>query len=478
MSGRVWRGRILGSAVVWGMAVCVALGQQAKVESAAEKQFGAWLAAFNSGDRATLLQFLEKSYPKRVPEIDGVMGFREMTGGFELKKPEEITATRFSALMKERDSDQFARLTMEVEEAEPHQIKGVELRACPTPAEFRVARLSESELISGVRKVAEERTAADKFSGAVAISKSGRIIFEQAYGLADREKKTPNTLQTQFRMGSMNKMFTATAILQLAQAGKLKLTDPLGKHLTDYPNKDLAMKVTLHHLLIHTGGTGDFFGPEFDKHRLELKTLQDYVKLYGARGLEFEPGSRWAYSNYGFLLLGLVVEKASGQDYYAYVREHIFKPAAMTSSDSLPEEEAVAGRSVGYTKFDGNKEWKPNTDTLPYRGTSAGGGYTTVGDLEKFATALLNHKLLDAEHTELLTTGHADTPRGNKYAYGFMDNQEDGVRWFGHGGGAPGMNGDLRIYPKSGYVIAVLANMDPQAAERIASYVSNRLPVS
>jgi len=312
----------------------------------------------------------------------------------------------------------------------------------------------------------------------VAISKSGRIIFEQVYGLADREKKTPNTLQTQFRMGSMNKMFTATAILQLAQAGKLKLTDPLGKHLTDYPNKDLAMKVTIHHLLIHTDGTGDFFGPEFDKHRLELKTLQDYVKLYGARGLEFEPGSRWAYSNYGFLLLGLVVEKASGQDYYAYVREHIFKPAAMTSSDSLPEEEAVAGRSVGYTKFDGNKEWKPNTDTLPYRGTSAGGGYTTVGDLEKFATALLNHKLLDAEHTELLTTGHADTPRGNKYAYGFMDNQEDGVRWFGHGGGAPGMNGDLRIYPKSGYVIAVLANMDPQAAERIASYVSNRLPVS
>ena len=198
--------------------------------------------------------------------------------------------------------------------------------------------------------------------------------------------------------------------------------------------------------------------------------------MYGARGLEFEPGSKWSYSNYGFLLLGIVVEKASGQDYYEYVREHVFKPAGMTSSDSLPEEQAVAGRSIGYTKMDGSARWVTNADTLPYRGTSAGGGYTTVEDLQRFASGLLNHKFLDAERTELLTTGHADTPRGTKYAYGFMDNNEEGVRWFGHGGGAPGMNGDLRIFPRSGYVIAVLANMDPQAADRISSYVTNRLP--
>lgn len=469
------RGMALAAALL--LAACGCFAQQAP-DTAAGKQFAAWLTAFNSGDRATLLQYLEKNYPQRVSEIDGVLQFRAMTGGFELKKVESSEATKLIVLVKEKDSDQFARLSLEVEEAEPHKVKGVvELRACPTPAEFKQARMSESELVASVKKLAETRAAEDKFSGAVAISKNGKTIFAQAYGLADREKKTPNTLATQFRMGSMNKMFTATAILQLAQAGKLKLTDPLGKYLTDYPNQDVKTKVTIHQLLTHTGGTGDFFGPEFDKHRLELKTLQDYVKLYGTRAPEFEPGSRWEYSNYGFLLLGLIVQRVSGQDYYEYVREHIFKPAGMTSSDSLPEEQAVPGRSIGYTKFDGSKDWKPNTDTLPYRGTSAGGGYTTVEDLQRFASALLNHKLLDTEHTELLTTGHADTPRGEKYAYGFMDNREDGVRWFGHGGGAPGMNGDLRIYPESGYVIAVLANMDPQAAERIASYVSNRLPV-
>ena len=124
----------------------------------------------------------------------------------------------------------------------------------------------------------------------------------------------------------------------------------------------------------------------------------------------------------------------------------------------------------------GSATWKPNTDTLPYRGTSAGGGYSTVGDLLAFATAVQNHKLLDAEHTDLLTTGHTQISEGEKYAYGFMDKTEAGVRSFGHGGGAPGMNGELTIYPASGYVIVVLANLDPPAASRPADFVGNRLP--
>ena len=273
----------------------------------------------------------------------------------------------------------------------------------------------------------------------------------------------------------MNKMFTAVAVLQLAQSGKIKLTAPLGEYLTDYPNGNLATKVTIHHLLTHTGGTGDFFGPEFDAHRLELRTLQDYVKLYGKRDVEFEPGSKWKYSNYGFLLLGLVVEKASGQNYYDYLREHVYAPAGMASTDSLPEVQNGPRRSVGYTAGE-SETWKPNTDTLPYRGTSAGGGYSTVEDLQRFAEALRNHKLLDAHYTELLTIGKIETGGGDKYAYGFMDRTVSGVRSIGHGGGAPGMNGDLTIYPESGYVVAVLANMDPPAAGRVASFIGNRLP--
>ena len=444
-------------------------------DTAAARQFTAWLAAFNSGDRATLLQYLQKNRPSEADKVDDLLGFRQRTGGFELKKTEESTATRFVALVKERDSDQFARIVIEVAAEEPHLVTSVELRAIPRPPDFAIPRTSEAEALAAVRQQLEKAVAADRFAGAVIVAKNGKPVFSQASGLADREKKISNQLGTQFRMGSMNKMFTAVAVLQLVQAGKIKLTDPLGKFLPDYANKDVASKVTVHHLLTHTGGTGDFFGPEFDAHRLELRTLQDYVKLYEKRDLKFEPGSRWEYSNYGFLLLGVIVEKVSGQSYYDYVREHVFKPAGMTSTDSLPESESVPGRSIGYTREDG-ADWKPNTDTLPWRGTSAGGGYSTVEDLLRFANAIQSHKLLDAEHTDLLVTGKAETGRGDKYAYGFTDSTEAGVRCFGHGGGAPGMNGELKICPQSGYVIAVLANLDPPAAQRVAEFLGSRLP--
>jgi CubicO group peptidase (beta-lactamase class C family) len=334
--------------------------------------------------------------------------------------------------------------------------------------------MSESELISALRKKLEADSAADHFSGAVLVARNGKPVFAQAYGLADREKKVPNTLKTRFRIGSMNKMFTATSVLQLAQGGKLGLDDSVAKYLTDYPNKDIATKVTIRQLLTHTGGTGDIFGPDFEKHRLELRTLQDYIKLYGNRAPQFEPGSRWEYSNYGFILLGAIIEKVSGQSYYDYVREHVYAPAGMTSCGSEPEHVNVLDRSIGYTRMAG-PELRPNIDTLPYRGTSAGGGYSNVEDLLKFADALQNHKLLNPEFTDMLTTGKVDA-HGARYAFGFEDQMINGVRCFGHGGGAPGMNGDLEICPGPGYVIAVLANMDPPAAGHVSEFITNRLP--
>jgi CubicO group peptidase (beta-lactamase class C family) len=448
-------------------------------DTPAGHQFFGWLDAFNSGDKAKLEQFLKEHYPTRAGDndVNGQMQFREQTGGFEFKDFDrsESNGTKFVGIVQERGSDNFARFVMEVSTDEK-TITSLSLNIVPRPAKFALPRMTERDALAALRDKLKQEAAADRFSGAALVAKNGTPIFTSAYGLADRDKKIPNTTNTKFRIGSMNKMFTATAVLQLAQSGKLKLTDPLGKYLTDYPNKNIATKVTIEQLLSHTGGTGDFFGPEFDKHRLELKTLEDYAKLYGAREPQFEPGSRWEYSNYGFLLLGLVVQKASGEDYYAYVREHIYKPAGMNSTDSLPEDQGVPDRSIGYTKFGGGATWKPNTDTLPYRGTSAGGGYSTVGDLLAFATAVQNHKLLDEKHTDLLTTGHTAVAQGEKYAYGFMDKTEAGVRSFGHGGGAPGMNGDLRIYPLSGYVIVVLANLDPPAASRPADFIGNRLP--
>ena len=322
-----------------------------------------------------------------------------------------------------------------------------------------------------------EEAAADRFSGAVLVTRNGEVLFSDAVGLADRDRAIPNTLQTRFRIGSMNKMITAVAILQLVEAGELELTAPVGDYLTDYPNPDVATTVTIHHLLTHTGGTGDIFGPDFDAHRDELRTHHDYVELYGSRSPEFDPGTTWAYSNYGFVLLGAIIEAVTGQTYYDYVNDHIYQPAGMTATGSLPETEAVPDRSIGYTTQTPGGQWHPNTDTLPYRGTAAGGGYSTVEDLTRFAEALLNQRLLKRDSTDLLFTAKVDSGPGAGYAYGFEDQRDiDGSGPVGHSGGAPGMNGDLRIYPNSGNVVAVLANLDPPAAQRISSYLHPRLP--
>jgi D-alanyl-D-alanine carboxypeptidase len=438
----------------------------------AERQFRAWLAAFNAGDRAKYEAFLREAFPSRAARVDGDMNFLMRTGGFDFLRVESATQTIVTCLVEERAWSGVARAVMEVEAAAPHRITRLEVNLAPRPADLAVRRLSGAELAAALRAKVDAQAAGGRFQGAVLVAHRGKVLYSGAWGLADREAGTPNTLETRFRMGSMNKMFTATAIMQLVQSGKVRLDAPLGTYLTDYPNRDVATKVTVHHLLTHTGGTGDIFGPQFAEHRLALKTLEDYVKLYGARGLEFEPGSRWQYSNYGFLLLGVIVERVSGQSYYDYVRDHVFKPAGMTGSGSEPEDVAVPGRAKGYMQQKG--AWVLNTDTLPYRGTSAGGGYTTVGDLLRFASALTGHVLLDARHATLLTTGKVDSG-GGKYAYGFGETIEDGVRSFGHSGGAPGMNGDLRIFPDSGYVVAALANTG-FGASQVVSWVSERLP--
>jgi CubicO group peptidase (beta-lactamase class C family) len=445
-------------------------------DTPAANQAKGWLEVFNSGDVEARRAFLQKNYPSRLERFDRETEMRRVTGGFDVMKVAESTPTKIVLLVQERLADQFAQFTVEVEPAPPHGIKQFQLQMLPRPSEFAIRHLNDNELVTSLRKRLDEVVAADLFSGAVLVAKDGKPVFAQAYGLADREKKTPNTLKTRFRIGSMNKMFTAVATLQLVQNGKLDLKAPFGNYLTDYPNKDVASKVTIEHMLSHTGGMGNIFGPDFNKNRLDLKTLHDYVKLYGNRGPEFEPGSRWQYSNYGFLLLGVIVEKVSGQNYYDYVRDHIFKPAGMIATASEPEDQEVVDRSVGYMRPSG-ADWQRNTDTLPYRGTSAGGGYSTVEDLLKFATALQTNKLLKPQYTEMLTTGKVETPNGGKYAYGFLDATINGTRCFGHGGGAPGMNGELKICPGPGYVVAVLANLDPPAATRVANFITNRLPI-
>lgn len=346
------------------------------------------------------------------------------------------------------------------------------LLACSIAFAQAPLRTSEAAAITALSQRAAELAAEDKFSGQLLVARPGKILLDQSWGMADREAGKPVTADSRFRIGSMNKMFTAVAILQLVEAGKIGLSEPLARYLPDYPNKELAAKVTIRHLLTHTGGTGDIFGPGFATYRLALRDHDAYLRQFGARALLKEPGAAFQYSNYGYVLLGAVIERVSGMNYYDYVEQKVYRPAGMKDTGSLPEEVEVRERAKGYMWRGG--AWQPNTDTLPYRGMAAGGGYSTTRDLLAFAQALEAGKLVSKAMLDQATEAGGV---GDGFGLGFMHDGEGISRMYGHNGGAPGMNGALWVYPNAGYVVIGLSNMDPDAATRAMIFFTRRMPL-
>lgn len=339
-------------------------------------------------------------------------------------------------------------------------------------------KLTESEIVVHLNSMLEKAEVEDSFSGAVLLAKNGKAIFEKAVGFANKETKVRNKATTRFNLGSINKSFTSVAIAQLAQQGKLAYSDTIAKLLPDYPNKAIAEKVTVHQLLTHSSGLGDYLDREAVA---QIKTLKDLLPLFVNQPLLFEPGQKLQYSNSGYVVLGLIIERLSGQSYYDYVREYIFKPAGMTRTDSYERDQKVADLAVGYTNMGPADQQtvpepaprRPNTATLAGKGSSAGGGYSTVDDMLRFANALSTNSLLTPEFTEIMFTGGGvQKPAGPGRGYGFMQNQTSGVRIVGNGGGGPGVNAMFRMYFGPGYTVVVLSNYDPPAAERIASKIN------
>lgn len=321
-----------------------------------------------------------------------------------------------------------------------------------TLAEQIASTPSPNALAHQIKNYLADQLLTDTFSGVVVLARNDQIIFSGVYGSASKEYGVPNELDTRFNLGSINKLMTRIAIVQLVEQHKLNYDDTIGAVVPDYPNKEAAAKVTVRELLEMSSGIGDFFGPQYaaiSKDR--LRTLADYLPLFASKPLAFPPGTKHQYSNGGFVVLGLMIERRSGLSYYDYVKTHIFEPAGMTASGWFDRDATTAGIATGYTK-DGangpNQMWCNNVYTTPERGSSAGGGYANAPDLLKFASALEAGKLLDAADTTTVLGG--------------------GI---GVAGGAPGINADVEIDPASGYVLIVLSNYDPPSAERVAATI-------
>ena len=437
-------------------------------DSPALQVFKQWLDAFNSNDAAKISAFWQTYGGNATGDHSANdLRLREMTGGMTIFKVVEDTGSHLVVLMKERRGA-YSESTLDLATTHPPTIARISGHPVPSPEDAADRASSDEDLAKKVQKHIAQMQGDGAFSGAILIAHHGNMVLDQAWGMADTTRQIKNTTDTQFCIGSMNKMFTSVAILQLVGQGKLALDKPIASYWPDYPNKDLASRVTIRELLSHTGGTGDIFTPEYEAHRMETRTLADYVVLFGNRPVRFEPGTRMEYSNYGFILLGRIIELVSGEPYEKYVREHIFVPAGMQHTDSRPESDQVEGRAIGY--MHGPNGFTPNTAMMPWSGTSAGGGYSTVQDLRLFTEALQEGKLLNPTLLKAATTGDAVHP---DYGMGFY---VLGNGAYGHGGGAQGINGELHILPHSGYVLVALANRDPRMASDMVNFIASTLP--
>jgi D-alanyl-D-alanine carboxypeptidase len=346
-------------------------------------------------------------------------------------------------------SERITRVGILVGDAGPRE-------GAPPPPDVRQT-MSPAELVQSLDGYLSPLAASQAFSGVVLVAKKGVPVYEKAFGLADRERKVSNTVATRFNIGSINKIFTKTAIAQLVSQNKLKLSDTLGALLPDYPNAE-TKTATVDQLLSHQGGIADFFGPAYDQAPKDrFRSNADYYRLVSTQPPLFAPGARRQYCNGCYIVLGAIIEKVTGVPYENYIAKHVYEPAGMTTAGPR-----AGNAAVGYTRRggDGEGQARSNASQLGTSGSAAGGGFATARDLLRFDEALRAGRLADPTQTAWLLQVGTVTPGRSHGALGIA-------------GGAPGLNGVLES--SNDWTVVVLANLDPPAAEQLGVAIHRQL---
>jgi len=435
-------------------------------ETPATRRVGELVKIINSTDVPAMKKYIEENYGGGLAQmplsahLNFIAQVRDRTRGVEFSGIQDSSATEATALLRAKLTGDWMALGVSVEANAPHRITGIGMRPPKAPAgERAVKNLTDAERVRELEAYVQKLAEADVFSGAVLLAKDSKVLFEKAYGEASKDFRVANRTDTKFNLGSMNKMFTAVAIAQLVERGKLSFEDPLAKFLPEFPNKEAAQKIKIKHLLTHTSGLGSYFNRKFmDSSRARFRTVNDLMTLAEGETLAFEPGTKWAYSNTGMLVLGAVIEKATGQSYFDYVRENIYKPAGMTNTDAYELDLVTPNLAVGYQKEfneDGTTRFRNNVFQHVIRGGPAGGGYSTVGDLLKFDAALRANKLVGAEYVSQLLSAKPEL-NSPEYGYGFGVDTKN--RIVGHSGGFAGISSNLDMFLDSGYTAIVMSN--------------------
>lgn len=444
-----------------------------------ERMLADYLRAFNVRDGAGLSEFLRTRFewPKDRPELrEGFtadqMRLRKASGGLDLGGVRQLRAGSLVADVRNRRLGTWSRLSLFLAAAPPnfktptlpYRIVGIGMADEPMP-ESRLPRerLSDADIGMRLGRLMQEYVTSTDFAGVVLVARRGRPLFAHAYGLANRSYDVPNTMATRFNLASITKMFTAVAVTQLADAGKLSFDDRVGKLLPGYPNADVAQNVTVHELLSHTSGM--IGGGELvAKHPTapKARTVDDHMKPFLGEPLAFRPGVRFGYSNAGYILLGRIVERISGQSFYDYVRDHVFGPAGMHASGFPELDLPNHNLSTGYDGAPGGRR-RDNIFDLTVRGSPATGAYATASDMDRFARALMEGRLVQPKTRERMWTGVTrDDEAGTAYGYGATIERYAGHKVVSHGGGMVGITNHFEFYPDLGVSVTILGNTDAE----------------
>lgn len=440
-------------------------------DSPAATVFREWLRVVNSRDTAAIRAYAARYEAERPDDpasvqesFDNIVDVARQSGGLRLvqsraRSPEQLELTLVDAggrRLAMRFGVEFIRGGWRVADI---GLRPADAAPPAAPPSFPDG-LSRRQLADSVAGRVDQLAARGEFDGAMVLAGlDGAPLLRRAWGAANRATSTPNTPETRFTLASLGKMFTAVSIAQLVERGRVALDSPIARYLPDYPDAEFARRATVRHLLSHTSGLGSYWGPEFDRRRTSLLTPADHLPLFASEPRPFEPGDRFRYSNAGYQVLGLIIERVSGSSFYDYVQRNVFDRAGMTRSGYYaPSGQAPEGTAIGYTRSSPGEPFTTSETSREIRGGPAGGGFSTVDDLLLFGRALLGGRLMRRATLDQFTAGASD---GNRYGLGFMLVGQGENRAWGHNGGAPGMATWFLLWPEKDLVEVLLTNRDP-----------------
>jgi CubicO group peptidase (beta-lactamase class C family) len=417
----------------------------------------------------------------RAAFVDGLVSAARDSGGLDVfdVRTDPRRPGLLEVAVKARRGGRRALFVLAADGAHPDRLAQADLVPMGDPAlyaDWPKGAVSHAALRKLVHAALDRLVRTQDFSGCVTISDGGRTIFDECRGLAERRFGVPIDHQTKFHVGSIDKMFTAVAIAQLVEAGKLSWDDTLASRVPEYPDRAAAEHITVWQLLHHTSGLGDFLVPGFFEHREKFVDPADYLGLIARQPRVGKPGGDWNYSNAGYVLLGRIIENVSGENYFDYIQRHVFAPAHMDASGFDALDEVIPKLAVGYYREGPfSSDWKADWMKIPYKGGPAGGGYSTNADLLRFAAALRAGRLVRPATLAKMFDGEVPAGPGG-YAAGFGDRLSHGRHIRGHAGGIEGTDADLAMVWETGAAVALTSSEGPGQswllAERIADLLA------